>query len=400
MATGLRVLVVSHGESALAVLKEQLPKEVQPLAIALLSNERQGLRQVESAIREIQSVVEETSPQNRRAIITRIEKGNSGAQAKSSDDRSRLRRDCNGSSVENWSQRGNSRDLAKRTIAEREVYRWFVDRPSRFASETKISDLEVLAAGEARRRIGDLIDHFDIVLPAPADLPSASTIAQWHEALVAAAGHSEVPRSGPARSIHLTTIDEAHKAVQLAKTLDEVRSFAEAANSAHWLKPLWMAAICDVSDPWCNGLRERVKEIAAVDTERAGLLKHSVELPAGFLDNEDAKAAVARGAAGEKLWFLMAIGKGDAKSLIGAIKYDGAQVKDRDVDAWKHIDAVLGNAFKQGSFRPDAFARDIGVPNDAQRRLTIEAFRKMLSAADAAKAQSTLLASIVATSSI
>ncbi len=45
MATGQRVLVVSRGEAALSVLKEQLPKEVQPIAISVLSNERQGLRQ-------------------------------------------------------------------------------------------------------------------------------------------------------------------------------------------------------------------------------------------------------------------------------------------------------------------------------------------------------------------
>src|SRR6266576_6228060 len=71
MATGERVLVVSRGEAALAVLKDQLPKEVQPLAISVLSNERQGLRQIESAIREIQAVVEGTQPENRRTTITR-----------------------------------------------------------------------------------------------------------------------------------------------------------------------------------------------------------------------------------------------------------------------------------------------------------------------------------------
>jgi hypothetical protein len=74
IATGQRVLVVSRSESALAVLKGQLPSEVQPLAIAVLSNERQGLRQVENAIREIQSVTEGARPQNRRAAIVRVEK--------------------------------------------------------------------------------------------------------------------------------------------------------------------------------------------------------------------------------------------------------------------------------------------------------------------------------------
>ena len=94
MATGQRVLVVSRGESALAVLKEQLPSEVQPLAIAVLSNERQGLRQVESAIREIQSVTEGTPPQTRRAVILRIEKEIKGLRAEDSGYRSRTRTDC------------------------------------------------------------------------------------------------------------------------------------------------------------------------------------------------------------------------------------------------------------------------------------------------------------------
>ena len=73
MATGKRVLVTSHGESALTVLKDQLPKEVQPLAIAILSSERQGLRQIENAIREIQSIVEGTRPEARRSNIHRME---------------------------------------------------------------------------------------------------------------------------------------------------------------------------------------------------------------------------------------------------------------------------------------------------------------------------------------
>ena len=62
MATGQRVLVVSSGEAALAVLKGQLPLEVRPLAISVLSNEREGLKQIESAIREIEGVVEGTQP--------------------------------------------------------------------------------------------------------------------------------------------------------------------------------------------------------------------------------------------------------------------------------------------------------------------------------------------------
>jgi hypothetical protein len=44
MATGRRVLVVSHGEPALAVLRDQLPDSVRDLAISITTTEREGLR--------------------------------------------------------------------------------------------------------------------------------------------------------------------------------------------------------------------------------------------------------------------------------------------------------------------------------------------------------------------
>ena len=165
MATGQRILVVSRSESALAVLKEQLPSEVQPLAIAVLSNERQGLRQVESAIREIQSVTEGTRPQNRRATILRIEKEIQGLREQVQVIDRGLEQIAQAHLSKAGPRSETPAELAKRIVSERDAHRWFVDRPARFASEIGIADLDVLAAGEARRRTGDLIDHFGVVLP-------------------------------------------------------------------------------------------------------------------------------------------------------------------------------------------------------------------------------------------
>ena len=43
------------------------------------------------------------------------------------------------------------------------------------------------ALSEARQRVGELIDHLAVRLPAAADLPDADTLARWHADLVAAA---------------------------------------------------------------------------------------------------------------------------------------------------------------------------------------------------------------------
>lgn len=62
MATGRRVLVVSHGEPALAVLRAQLPSGVRDLAISVTATEREGFRQLETAVRFLQSVAEGIKP--------------------------------------------------------------------------------------------------------------------------------------------------------------------------------------------------------------------------------------------------------------------------------------------------------------------------------------------------
>ena len=58
LAEGKRVLVTSMKDPALAVLQEQLPAEIRPLAISLLTSEQEGMRQFEHAIHKIASEVQ------------------------------------------------------------------------------------------------------------------------------------------------------------------------------------------------------------------------------------------------------------------------------------------------------------------------------------------------------
>jgi hypothetical protein len=162
--------------------------------------------------------------------------------------------------------------------------------------------------------------------------------------------------------------------------------------------PLWKAAITGNGNPWFGILRDRVTAINAVDAERAALLKRSVELPAGILDNDDAKAAIGRASNGQKLWPLFAIGRGDAKALISDIKLDGVPLKDGDRNGWQHVAEVLANALRQREVhaRWDALSKEIGVGAGDQRRTTIEFCGSLLTVSEEAKAQSVLLSSVSA----
>ena len=62
------------------------------------------------------------------------------------------------------------------------------------------------ALAEARQRVGELIDHLAVRLPAAADLPDTDTLARWHADLIAAAEHGVAASTGPARSLHITAV--------------------------------------------------------------------------------------------------------------------------------------------------------------------------------------------------
>jgi hypothetical protein len=186
MATGQRVLVTSRGEPALAVLKEQLPQEVQQLAIAILSNEREGLKQVEHAVREIQSVVEGSSPEERVTAIRRLEAEIEHLRSKLDE----IDRALDSIAKVHLSKIGprneTPAEVAKRLVHERETFRWFTDTPSKFASETGLNEQDMAALGRARRRARKHLNHLHATLPSPADLPTSEVVRRCHEDLLRA----------------------------------------------------------------------------------------------------------------------------------------------------------------------------------------------------------------------
>ena len=253
------------------------------------------------------------------------------------------------------------------------------------------------ALSDARQRVGELIDHVAVRLPATADLPDVDTVARWHADLIAAAEHRVVASAGPARSLRITAVN-ADSAMALAQALDELALVQKADAKARWIAPMWRKAVQGEQNPWCDRLRELINEAAEVDAERAGLLRRSVDFPTVILDNEEAQAAISRAVAGQKPWPLISLGKGEAKALVGAIKVDGAALRDGDTEAWRHVSTVIANALRQRQTdaRWDAFAKEIGAPFGQNRNAAIEFGRTVLRICDDTRRQMPLLASVAA----
>jgi very-short-patch-repair endonuclease/transcription elongation GreA/GreB family factor len=362
MATGQRVLVVSRGEAALAVLKEQLPKEVQSLAISVLSSEREGLRQVENAIREIQGAVDGTQSKNRRATIHRLEAELDGLRNRIVA----IDTELDAIAIAHLTKVGPRGEtpaaLAQRIVGERDTFQWFSDRPQLFAAETPLVEKDVAALFTARRKCGDLIDHLYVTLPAAEDLPEASEVSRWHEDLIASAEQGQLATRGPLRSLKIDPTDLLG-ALAAADILDSLVRAHQLTADAKWLEPFRQTVLAGERSVWCDRLQEFIAEWKAAETERALLMRRPVSIPDGLLDSRDALEAVSRAAGGQRTWPRLTIGKADAKAMVAAIRMNGGPIADQ-AESWRHVQAVVTSAVRQREYLSqwDVFASEVEAP--------------------------------------
>ena len=361
MALGQRVLVVSRGEAALAVLRDQLPEKVRPLVISILSNERQGLRQVETAIREIQSVVEESRPEIRLSAIRRCE-------AEILKIRARLAvidAELDGLAERQMQPLGplgeRPADVARRLLATREQTRWFTDRPELFRDETHLADADMAALGDARAAVADILDHIDADLPPLAGLPGVAAVLSWHADMRQARALGEAHETGPAGPLRIGPA-EAAAAERLGGALRDLAAAREAAARQDWLEPILALAGHRDPSPWPDMLRDIAAAFRAVEGERTRLVPFAVELPDALVDDEAARAAVTRAAAGERTWPRLSVGKSQAKELVAEVRVRG-RWPEADRDLWGAVAAQLRLADDRRALaaRWRAFAIEAGV---------------------------------------
>ncbi len=339
MALGQSVLVVSRGEAALSVLRDQLPEKIQPLTIALLASERQGMRQVEAAIREIQSVVEESRPEIRLSAIRRCD---------SEIVKIRHRMAAIDVELEAIAQHQTApigpgavapADLARKLDTARDTHSWFTDRPLSFVQDTGLTDEIMTALAEARQEAGDLLDHGDTALPDLDALPRAETAACWHEDLVRARSVATTAAQGPAPDLHIAPdrIEDADRAV---KALRDLAASWEDALRLRWIEPYLNLAARREASPWLDMLREIASEYWEVETERIRLASFAVEMPDDILADEAARAAVLRAAPGDRAFGRLSFSRAASRGLVAEIRVRGLP-PGQDKTLWEAVAARI-----------------------------------------------------------
>ena len=186
LAEGKRVLVSSMKDPALAVLQEQLPEEIRPLAISLLTSEQDGMKQFEHAIQKIASEVQGLDRSSTARAINHLEESIDALHGKLANlDRK----------IGEWAKRNlakimleteeiDPQDAATEVVRNAGQFEWIPDSLG-IAPEfsPQFSDEDVVRLRESRRALCQDINYLDASLPQLVEFPDAKALLEVHQDL-------------------------------------------------------------------------------------------------------------------------------------------------------------------------------------------------------------------------
>ena len=344
LATGRRVLVTSKGEPALAVLQGKIPEEVQPLTVAMLTGDRESLRQFENAINAIQARVSQLDPELTRQEIerctSRIDRAH--AELASIDRRIDEIAESQLSEVPVDGHPMRAQQLAELAVSGEAEHGWFDDE-IRLAPEyaPPLSDEEAGRLREARRKLGGDLVYVDANVPSADSLLQPDEVAQLHAVLVRMREIERLVGEGALPALKAATPDVLDEARQLLGAIDAVHSI--------------LKEIDDLGESWAHELRQRCRqqsfqaernalealfdEIAALTEARAAFLQKPVEMPPEALGSPKVSEAVQRGAESGKPFGLIAFGKSEVKEAVAKVKVAG--LPPSSADDWQHVKSFM-----------------------------------------------------------
>ncbi|MFC5463028.1 AAA domain-containing protein [Massilia niabensis] len=367
LASGKRILVTSKGEPALKVLQEKIPESVRPLTVALLSGDKEGMRQFQASIEAIihtlthlNSGVEEDKIATCRVALDRAH-----AEMAQIDSRINEIAHTQLAEIEVDGVLMRAQKMAELVIHGSEQFGWFDDALTLAPEHAPpFSDERGMQLREARRRLGGDLVYLQARIPASATLPAAADIAQLHEVLQTIRDIEREEASGALLPLRAPTPEVLEQARRLLAALD-----------------LALAVVRELEESgleWAFALREKCRrpqfateraslealftEMDALLQARAEFMQKPVTASREALEDPKAQEAIARAADTGKPFGLFAFGAGDIKPHINAIRVAGlAPGSSAD---WTHVQrfAALHSRLLSFVVRWNAFAELLSLP--------------------------------------
>ena len=130
LAQGRRVLVTSHTERALRVLRDKLPEDVRPLCISLLGSDRQSIRDLEAAVEAISARQGDWTAEVSERQVEQLRQRLHDLRGELVQKRNRLRQinESDSHPIEIGPYRGTNQHIARQLASESPALSWIPDQ--------------------------------------------------------------------------------------------------------------------------------------------------------------------------------------------------------------------------------------------------------------------------------
>ena len=329
LAQGKRVLITAKGESALSVIQEKLPEEIRPLCVALLSDERDGMKQFEHAIQQIASQVSSIQPSKSIADIATHEAQLDQTHQQLAAIDSRIASIAE-KHMRTYPFRGNSQspvELATFVLDKEPEYNWLTDDLTQERhAEPEFTGMDVARLRDARLALKNSLSYVNCALPSLTSLPSGLALSHLHDNVVRSKQIEENVKSGSILPLLYNTpalLEAAAGLLHFLRDFEELDSLIKA-KQLPWaaaLKDAWTSGVNDIA---LTQLEALLGWITEKEAERKALLSKAVVLPFGTELLEDFNEALVRCIAG-KSPFSLPFGKKDAREAISQVLCEGGK---------------------------------------------------------------------------
>lgn len=342
LANGKRVLVTSKGEPALSVVQKQIPTAVKALTVALLTDEKDGMRQFEHAIQEIAAKVAEINPNAVEREIAQCANRIDELHAKLSVIDHEIGQHA-GKQLKKLSFQGRELlpyELARYVVEQADRFTWFPDKLSAKGAELKFSVADINAVRKARLAVGKDLQYLGADLPAADNFVDAQTLQGLHDDLVRAGEMTAQMSTDGIPQLVQSAAAVVEKAQALYVLVREAKMLAERIYNSSWAYTAALhAQIRKAGATYLASLEELFGEVLSADRERQVFTSKPVELGEGLELSEEFLVAVERAAKGKNPLGLIPIGKAELKLRVTSVLVAGLQ--PQAVEDWQHVFAFL-----------------------------------------------------------
>ena len=381
LAMGKRVLVTSKGETALAVLQEKLPERIRPLSVALLSEDREGMRQFEHSIQSIATGVEGIQPQRVEKTIERLESELNQLHAKISHVDQTISAQAAGH-MRNYVFQGQElspEDVAKWVLQQAPEHDWFDDTIANAhgahgadstapaieplsAESSGLQDSDLHALRVARAKVGaDLGDYLHATLPGNDELPAWGQLVSLRQDLLTSRQIEAAVQSGAVLPLRDARPDTLQSAKNLRVFLDQYVDL-QARLQRHTSAAELLRRLADTprQDPLLAGLLQACETFKALENERKQFITKAIALPRLAERQPDFVAALERLVDGKGA-FVLPFGKSEARQLVSAVTLLGAPPSGQDEWRWVQKLVLWRHSAQREAVRWGALSAEFGL---------------------------------------